>query len=266
MGADSRPKGLSLLELLIAISITSMVVVTLAALAKSVQVGTEYSEGHGSATHHARVVVDRITRTAREAHASRLFPGFIVLAEDVLSWNFPDTLVVWHPAGDPADPDGLPRFDELVVYCPHPKSPNRLIELTSPTDLRTVPPVADGAAWRSEIDAMKSSQASLRVELTDLVRTAVVGELIDTPLRAAVRFQHRLRPSEEEWVRYRSGTLGWHDLPWVQGIYGSETGLRQAWLSMELQFVPRTSVGGSPGGSQSIPFFGSAALYYEMHR
>jgi hypothetical protein len=254
------------LELLIALSITSIVVAALAALAKSVQVGTEYSEGHGNATHHARVVVDRITRTASEAHASRQFPGFVVVHEEILSWSFPDTLVVWHPASDPADPDGLPRFDELVVYCPHPESPNRLIELTAPTDLRTVPPVNDEAAWRNEIAAMKSSQASLRVELTDLVRTAVVGEVTDTPLRAAVRFQSRLRPSEDEWAQYQGGTLPWQDLSWVQEIYGSQTGLRQAWLRMELQLVPRSPVGGSPEGSQSVPFFGSAALYYEMHR
>jgi hypothetical protein len=35
---------------------------------------------------------------------------------------------------------------------------------------------------------------------------------------------------------------------------------------MELQLVPRAPVGRLPEGSLPLPFFGSAALYYEIHR
>ena len=56
-------------------------------------------------------------------------------------------------------------------------------------------------------------------------------------------------------------------MPWVQGVYGSQSGLRQAWLRFELQLMPsEISADRDSSGQQAIPFFGSAAVYYEMHR
>ena len=260
-------KGLTLLELLIAISIMVLVVAALAGLARAVQLGSEYSEGHGEATQHARVVIERISRAVERATASESFPGFLVVAEEVGTWRFPDTLVVWHPDGAPADPDGLPRFDELVIFCPHPDSPNQLLEITVPGDGRTVPPVDDEAGWASELAAIKSSVGTEAVALTTLVRTCSLPQSSDQESRGAVRFEARLRPSAAEWSAYQAGTLAWDDLAWVQGIHSSQTGLRQAWLRMELQLMPgEGSAADDPGGQQAIPFFGSAALYYEMKR
>jgi hypothetical protein len=261
-----RRGGLTLLELLIAMSILVMVAGTLASLARGIQQGYEYTEGHGLATQHARVVLERIGRCVREATANEQFPGAIVVAEQVGSWRFPDTLVVWHPEASAADPDGLPRYNELVIYCPSPSAPSQLIELTAPLDTRTVPPVDQTAQWATEIANLKQSASSQQVGLTDLVRSGSVNNVSESSWRGAVRFETRLRPSEQEWDDYQDSSRPWDELSWVQGIYGSQTGLRQTWVRMELQLMPGEAVAGDPAALRPIPFFGSAALYYELSR
>jgi len=260
-------RAMTLIELVIAMTIMVMVAGTMGALAKTVQQGYEYNEGHGLATQHGRVAVDRITRTALEATANEHFPGMIVVAESVAGWRFPDTLVVWRPDGSAADPEGLPLFSELVIYTPHATLPNRLLEITVPGDNRIVPTVDDTSQWRTEIAAIKNSMRARAVVLTDLVRSGLVPEESSSAWRGAVRFETRLCPSQAEWDSYKAGYRDWDDLAWVQGIRGTSTGLRQVWLRMELQLMPgEGSVASDASGDRPIPFFGSAAHYHEMHR
>ena len=267
--------GLTVLELLIAISIMVIIIGTLGALAKAVQTSSDYSEGRGETTQHARVTLERITRAVQKATANEQFPGFIVVAEVVDGWRFPDTLVVWLPEQNASDSEGLPRFNELVVYCPAVSPANRLMELRFPGDTRTVPAAADLVAWASELAHLKSSPDTRRTLLTDLLRRASVYSVasppdpnLSGPLRGAVRFEPVYRPSLEQWDAYKNtGVPTWDELPWVQGIQGSQTGLRQAWVRIELQLVARTAASrADPSGQQAVAFFDSGALYYEMHR
>ncbi len=268
--------GLTLLELLIAISIMVMTVGALGALAKAVQLSAEYGEGHGEATQHARVILERISRMVREANANDLFPGFIVVSERSGIRRFPDTLVIWHSDDEPVDADGasrLPRYEELIIYTPHatdsrnPENQQGLLEITLPGDTATAPSIDNETAWVTKIAAAKTSGTAKRVTLTELLRTCLVDESSAPRRLAAVRFESRLRPSDDDWNQYRSGNLGWENIPWAQGIHGMETGLRQAWLRMELQLMPgERAAENDPGGQQAIPFFGSACLYYELQQ
>jgi hypothetical protein len=258
-----RRRAVTLLELLIALTIVVMVAGALGAITRTVELGFEYNQGRGTATQHARVLLDRISRTAQEATANEQFPGFIVLAEQVGLWRFPDTLVIWHPDGDPAAPDGLPRLDELVIYCPHPEAPGTLVEITTSD---TAALSQDEAVRKAQIDAIKRSNSSEVSGLTSLMRTGGVDDGGNAQLRGALRFETLLRPSDEQ-LKTEAEDLGvdWEDLPWVQGIYGSHTGLRQAWVRIELQLM--TGDPPAPGAvdrRQAIPFFGSAALYYTI--
>jgi len=255
---------MTLLELLIAVSILVGVAGTLGVLAKGVEDGFEYTEGHGTATQHARVAMDRIARSVREATANEQFPGVLVIDTQVDGYRLPDTLVVWHPDGEPVEPDGLPRINELVIYCPDPSAANRLVELRAAGDTGTVPPPENLSEWRTTVASIKADNAAQMVTLTKLVRTASVANAMDVVGQAAVRFETRLRPSAQQWKDYKDGNTAWEDLPWVQGIYGSQTGLRQVWLRTELQLLPDQNTVVS--AEQAIPFFGSAALYYEMHQ
>ncbi len=268
----SPQRGVTLLELLVALTIIVMVAGALGAITRATQLGFEYNQGHGDATQHARVALERITRTAREATANEAFPGFVVVAEQAGSWRFPDTLVVWHPQADPVSPEGLPRLNELVIYCPSPNDPGTLVEITTPSTAKLL---ADEAARAAQIEAIKHSDASTATPLTNLLRTAPVVDGNDAQLRGAVRFEVLLRPSKDDLDSYheeaqKSGADTvelWKGLPWVQGIYGAETGLRQAWVRIELQVMTgRPPADGTADRRQAIPFFGSAAVYYTLQK
>jgi prepilin-type N-terminal cleavage/methylation domain-containing protein len=256
-------RGLSLIELLIASSIMLLIAGALGMLAMTAQMSAEYGHGHSHATQHARVALERIERTLAGATASEQFPGFAAFNESVGGWDFPDTLVVWHPEGAAVDPEGLPRFDELVIFCPDPAAPNRLLEITLPDDTRTAYAADDTSSWQTALAAIKAANDGERVELTDLLRTADPG---DGDLRGAVRFVVTVRPSQAEWADYEGGTIAWDDINWVQDIHGSQAGLRQAWCRLELQLLPEGIDGKAPSDELALPFFGSAAVYCELER
>lgn len=261
--------GLTLVELLLAMSITAIMAGTLSVLASAVYQGTAHIESQGTATQHARVVLDRIERLVSEATATPEYPGVVVVHETVGAWRFPDMLVLWHPNAAPANPAGPPLVEELILVCPDPLRPRALIEVTVPGDNR---PVAfdevslNSAAWRAELERLAADPSSQRVLLTELLRTNSVDNLSDrSDLRGAVRFECVLSPSASQWTAWQAGTLSWDQLSWAQGVYGSQAGLRQAWLRTELQLVGH----GEPNtldrdGQDTTPFLGSGVLFYEM--
>ncbi len=264
----SRRVGLTLLELLIASSIMAIMAGVLGALALSVQMQSEHSQGHGEAVQHARVVIDRLQRLMNEATANEQFPGFYIQSEKVGPYWYPDTIVIWHPETVALDPQGLPRWNEVIIICPDDESPNVLLEITDPTNTATVPATSNASAWSSALSSIRQSNAVERVELTPLLRTAstTLGAA-NTNERAAVRFDLRLRPDDAEWADYKAGNRSWNNLPWVQGIRGTKAGLRQSWCRIELQMVPGVdSPADDPSGQKALTFFGSAAVYYELHQ
>ncbi len=260
--------GLTLIELLIAMSIMAMVAGSLGALAHSVQLSYEYTEGYGKATQHARVILDRIERHVEQATANDQFPGFLVVPSVEGSYEYPETLVIWRPSGDPSDPDGLPTFNELIIYAPNLSAPGQLLEITVPHNSTTVPAVDDLSQWRSALSNIRAGVRSQSYELTSLLRICrAPGGTGNSAYRGAVRFSSQLRPSAEEWSAYRAGTLDWDELSWVQNTFGSTSGLRQALLQIELQLMPGdTPIVADPDSQIPIPFFGSAALIYQLER
>ncbi len=129
-----------------------------------------------------------------------------------------------------------------------------------------MPAVADVSAWRTNLAALKQATTTKTVVLSTLLRTASTSTSGVGPstLRGAARFETRLRPSAADWAAYKAGSTAWSNLPWVQGIYGTKAGLRQVWVRMELQFSPGTEWIESNAAASAIPFFGSAALYYNL--
>jgi hypothetical protein len=265
---------MTLAELSIAMAILTMLVGTLAMLAQAVQQNSDYGDGHGEAAQHARVTLGRISRTVHDASANALFPGLLVLSTQVGTWQFPDTLVIWHPQrtasnpqGLPSAPSGLPLFQELVIYCPQPGSPNKLLEITDPGDTRTVPAWNDLTDWSTQLAAVIASKTASQTVLTGLLRTGVVSGTNNLTPRGMVRFVARMEPSAAQWTSYQQAQLAWQNLSWAQSIYGATTGLRQVWLRIELQLVPgESSLPTDPTGNGAIPFFGSATLHYQMPR
>lgn len=257
----ARRRGLTLAELLIAGTIMTMLAAGMGTLVMTVHSTNEFCRGQAVATQHGRVAIDRITRTVRTAQTSQQFPGCLVVSETVGTWEFPDTLVVWSPSGSAADPNGLPRVNELVIYTPDPVLPSRLIELRNPSNTATVPAASDDAGWATLVDNLKVSVASVKTELSDRLRIgAVSGGSGDS--RGCVRFTTSLAPSAEWWAEYKAGTRAWNALDWPLDCYSTRTGMRRVVCQVELQIMP----GDSDAGQSAVPFFGSTALTYELSR
>jgi len=269
-GPSFRPRhrrGLTLVELLMAVGILGMISAALGTLTMAVQMSNHHVMGQHLIVQQGRVAMERMRRAMNEATASEDFPGFAVFSETVSGYDFPDTLVVWHPNGSPSNPNGPPLFSELVIFCPDPSAPHQLLEITVPTDTRATPALSNTSLWQTELATIKNSTSAKKVTLVSLLRTAKVTTDANSPIRGAVRFHVRVLPSISQWDNFKSGSTDWDDLPWVQGIHGSQTGLRQTWCSIELQLLPdylESRI--DTNGEQTVPLFGSAALYHELHR
>jgi hypothetical protein len=273
-----RRTGLTLVELIIATTVMAMTALALAMLADAVRLTDRHVTGQGTATQHARVAIDRVNRIVREAWATEQFPGVVVFADEVSGWRFPDTIVVWYPDpdltndggnliypdGTPTNPEGLPLYRELVIFCPNPDDPSEFLQITVPDDTTEVP--ADTSVLATEIDLIKADADATRVVLTDLMHVGEVTELAAHARgrqRGAVRFEVAYRPSESEWTQFKAGNLAWTSIQWPQSIYGSDSGLRQVWLRTELQLDSQAD---ESGQAYAVPFFGSAAVYYRMQK
>ncbi len=256
----SHRRGLTLTELLIAGTIMAMLAAGMGSLVMTVHATNEFCRGQAVAAQHARVTLDRIDRSVRTAQASREFPGCLVVTESISGFDFPDTLVVWSPSGAAADPDGLPRVSELVLYCPDPDSPNVLVEMRATGNSNISPAALDEAGWAALVSAMKANESTVKVELTDRVRTAALSGSGTGDLRGCVRFDVLLSPSASDWSQYRGGTLAWKNMQWPLDYYSTQTGMRRVVCQTELQILP----GDSTDGQTAAPFFGSATLTYEL--
>jgi hypothetical protein len=253
-----------LIELLFAVLIMAIVVGALAVASNGVQLASEYGQGYGLATQHARVALDRIDRAVNEAFGNLTYPGVWVTQDVDGAWNFPDTLVIWHPAGAPANAAGPPLMQELMIFCPDPAALNNLVLLTAPGNISQVP-TTNAASFKSMIDTLKTSASANKVVLTNLLRVALESNTSTGIVyqRGAVRFVVTLTPSASNWSSYTSGTTTWSNLPWPQGLFGSSKGVRQVWLRSEMQLMPGvTWVAGNSAGAGAIPFLGSAVFYY----
>jgi len=266
-----RRLGLTLIELMVAMAVTSILVVTIGVLASTVEQTSRFNTGQNDAIQHGRVVLDRIQRLVNEAYATETYPGVVVVDETVGSRRYPDTLVIWRPNGAPSNAAGPPLVRELVIICPNPADPGELIEVTAAADTRTVQlneASLNTSSGRSFITGIKTASSSKKVQLTPLLRSAATASGSSASLRGCVRFECELHPTAAELQNYRSGNATWASLGWPQDTFSSEFGLRQVWLRSELQLLsePRQSNGAATATAATLPFFGSGTLYYTLQK
>jgi hypothetical protein len=153
----------------------------------------------------------------------------------------------------------------LVIFCPDPADPRRLLEITAPNNASTIQlnEQLNTSAGRSLIAGIKSSSDSKTVVLSNLLRTATVSGAT----RGCVRFERELRPSDSVWQSYLGGTTTWDNLVWPQGAGGSTAGMRQIWVRYEWQMMPGESAAAEdPSGQQAVTFFGSAGCRSRLNQ
>jgi prepilin-type N-terminal cleavage/methylation domain-containing protein len=253
-------RGVTLVELLVATALLSLIAVGLASFARTVEIGSDYGYGRATAAQHARVVLERIGRAVNQAQATEIDPGFAILSETYGTSRLADTLVVWT---SDANRDQLPQVHELTIFTPNGQAPGELIELSFPGDSRTVS-LVNNSGLKTLVDSLRSDANRRQVVLTNLLRTVDLPEDSGRP-HAAVVFSGFSRPSAAELASFRGGTTAWENLSWPQGVYGGKAGLRQGYVRFELQLMP----GDGPAAAvrqidETLPFFGSAAVYYEI--
>ncbi len=262
-----RPRrGMTLAELLVAGTVLVLIGGAMATLAFAVYESHEVCRDQSTAAQHARVSIDRIERAVSEATASESFPGCLIVNFSADNYTFPDSLAVWHPSGSAADPSGLPQVNELIVFSCNPSEPNRLLEMTWPTNTSTVPAANNTIMWRSLIDNFHSSSQTVKNQLTDRVHFGTVDTtiLIDglfSTRRGTIRFKRIMAPSDSQWSQYRGGQRAWQNLDWPLDLYGSQTGMRTVGLQVELQIRS-----GPESQPEPLPFFGSANVTYALRK
>ncbi len=265
--ASEARRGLTMIELTLSVAVLAMVAAAVAALASGVRQGSEFARDSATVTQHARVTMQRICRRIEAAWATENDPGVVVVHETLAGQTIPTALVVWLPeGGKPANLDGPPLVKELVIFAADPADPRRLLEARSPQDTTPISLEGmDSATGRSLISSILSAGNSQKVLLTELLRTTAVSNSASSGRRGVFWAARRILPSSADLSASRAGAAAWEQLPWPQGIYSSRAGLRQVWIRLELQLVP-------PGtstdhmASQAMPYFGSAAIYYEVTR
>ncbi len=274
--SHQRRTALTLVELLLATTIMTIMVGVMGTLALAVKQGWQHSQGQSDTAQQARVVLERISRRVQGAYCSPLHPGCGVATTTVGINGFPDTLVVWSPAAAPSNPNGPPKVSECVLFCPDPTNPGQLVEITAPSDNRDLPldSQLSQSATLTLLAEVKAASTSSKVVLTRLLRTADAGSGTvvvlggtgsSTALRGAVRFNLVLRPSASEWSQYQAGTLAWSSLSFPLGLQGASFGIRNVWLRTELQFVPPGIDGNQASSDQAVvAVFGSATRTYSL--
>jgi len=257
--AHHRKHGLSLAELLVASAVMGIICLSFGTLAMSVQMANDYSQEKNLIGQHARIILQRIERTIQGAHATESFPGIVPITYYYSSYDFPQAIAVWDPEGTPLG--SYPQVDELVIFAVDPDNPNQLLEIRNESDSSTAPGLTDEADWRTLVNNLIDSSDSEVVEISDLVRAGKAG----ANYYSTLRFRTRVVPTDADIAAARAGSVDWEDLNWATSIYSSKAGVRQVWCHFEWQLVPSSSLEQHNRlREQSVPFFGSSAIYYQV--
>jgi hypothetical protein len=259
---------MTLIELVIAATITSLMSVVLGGLVLAVHTARTHCEGYEEATAQSQAAIDRISYMVSQAGVYRLTGespvlGVATVAADWGGEDIPHILVVWSGgrSGGMAD-DGvvtrLPKVNELVIYTGDPADPSRFVELMVPGNSSDID-FAD-AGFDAAIEALVASPSAELVLLCDRLRALSLGAPSPMDI-GGVRFQVEFTPTDDEIAAETPGTAEWNDLRWAQTLVTGESGVRQATVRIEMQ-VERQRAGDGNEALTAIPFFGSASYRY----
>lgn len=268
-GASARHPsraGLTLVELMVAASVMSLVAVTLGGLVHAVDTARSYISGMQLASSQGQFAIDRIKSAVQRAGTYQSESGSTVFGAGVI-WNSdrPEILVVWtggreesrSDQGTSTDP---PPANEIVIYTPDPDAPHRLVEIAVPSATGTVD-FADAGFETRIRQIISNSEPDERVTICDRIRIAVDG----TDTAAALRFEAEQTPSDGDVATTAPQTSEWRNLNWYGGISSSTAGLRHFLLRIELQ-VLTDGTPGDPASKIAMPIFGAASRRYFFER
>ena len=258
----------TLVELLMSVTITSMVSVVLGALMMAMQTAWEHTQGLETIQSQSRAALDRIQYMIAQAGTYQVSGqpvriGVGVVERTVSGTQLPDVLVVWSGGRSGGQVEAglltrLPVVSEVVFYAADRTDPTRFSEIMLPTNASSLDFAASNFA--TTVTTLLTSTSAERVLLCDRVRTSLLtgGNLVPN-----VRFEMFESPTATELSGISPGTSAWNNLKWSGGIVMSDSGLRQATVRIELQLERRVNVPARTTASPTaVPFFGSASYRY----
>jgi hypothetical protein len=256
-----------------AMTITSIVSIVLGGLMMALHSAREHTDGLGDATMQANAAIERMKFTIADAGVYKLTGQSSVLGVAVVrrtwsSYGMPSILVVWNGGRNGGMADAgvltrLPKVNELTIYSPDPATPSRLVEITLPA--RTDSIDFGSSSFSTTVLSLFNDSGLQKVTLCDRLRSSQLTTGGGSPASAGnVWFEMEQMPSDTSIAATTTGSSAWNALIWSQGIVGGDFGLRQATLRIELQLALGTA--GTPSGTLSMPFFGSASYRYMYQR
>lgn len=293
-------RGMTLAELLISMTILSMMSVVLAGMSNAVNSAWSYTKGIEDSDLQARAAFERIEYMVSQTGTYKITGqptrlGLAVINRPVEAHQLPDVLVLWtggRSGGMAASglQSRLPIVGELLIYTWNSSTPSQLVEVAFPgqtdafdfaaSDLVTqvtnllastsaeVVPICE----RLRVSSMSASSSSTSVTYPTGPSSPYGPSLPETPPSTPssssgassvgnLRFTLTLTPSDTDLASATPQTTAWTQLNWPQGTFGSRSGIRQANLQIELQVEPDGIVRASDTVT-AIPFFGSASRRY----
>lgn len=163
--ASKSRAGLTLTEVLVATTVTTIVVGAVAAFSHAALQAWEVSTQSGNSTQAGRVVLAHIAQSvSKSRHVLNvthvwgssttstmpvatgsvlpLMPGTTLTGTTTMMLSTDQILLVWERDGEAGDPTpGQPNFVELVIFAPHKEHPQQLMELRPAVDAALVVPL-----------------------------------------------------------------------------------------------------------------------------
>jgi Tfp pilus assembly protein PilV len=306
--------GLTLAELLISMTILSLMAVVLAGMSNAVNSAWSYTQGLEEADLGSRAALERISYMVSQTgvykvpgQPTRL--GMAVVSRTAGSTSVPDVLVLWTGGRNgglatQGVQSRLPKIGELLIYTWDAAHPNVLLELAFPN--QTAPFDFAASDLSSTVTQLIASNMAERMPLCERLRvstqssaqtettspgTSFSSGFFDSsgytgypggspswpfsqsgsapsaspnssiPPIGCVRFTLSMTPTDGQLAAVSPNTTAWTQLNWPQSLYSSNSGIRQATLSIELQVEP-DGIARASDTVTAIPFFDSAIRRY----
>lgn len=265
--------GFTLVELLMAMAVSSILVVALGGIVTATQTAWKHTQAIEDSQAQITATFDRIEMMVSQAGIYQLSgqPPQVGLAVVSHSWNsidLPDTLVVWTGGrnggiSENGTLDRLPKINELLIYTVDPTDPHQLIEIALPGVDSSID--FNSSSFNSTIRSAITSNNAESALLTNRIKTSqfmLSGSPWGTPV-ANVLFKLTETPSDSELSGVSPGSSTWLNLGWPQGTVSSKSGLRLAIVNYEIQLetAEQTSLN-ETNSETALPFFGSSSRHY----
>jgi len=270
---QAQHSGLTLVELLMSMAISSILLVALGGIVTATQSAWIHSRGIEDSQSQVSAAFDRIKMMVSQAGVYQVSGQTPQVGLGVVThtWNFydvPDTLVVWTGGRNGGISEQgtlarLPKMSEILIYTIDPNDKHNLIEVALPESNTDVD--FNSSSFKNLIHTAINSDSAESALLCNRLKNSQFF-LSGTPWGPAagnLLFGIIKTPSDSSLSGVTVGTSNWLNLDWPQGTASASSGLRQVCVQYEahIEIFERTSLN-EVNSKTALPFFGSCSRLY----